>query len=137
MHHTKSICNIQMKHKSKTSETLKTQRRRWAQPTWWGMPVTSKLVSRDLERNGPADTPGAARRPPFFCNAHARWGRRRKPPLPLLLRREKWMGGWHGAQSSARCGRAQQQRGRLARGATERGHTLTVLRLFFLRNCGA
>ena len=89
------FCIIQMKHlkhKFETPETLETQHRRQPEPTWWGTPVANKLGLGIVESNGPAYTLGAVRRPLLPADGHVGWGRRHRPPLPLLLRRAKWMG---------------------------------------------
>ena len=125
MQHPRSTCNIQMKHfkhKAKTPETFETQCRRWAQPTWWGTPVASKLVSeghRDRRSSIHPRSPGAARRPPFPADGRASAG---LPCLSFCNRQSGWgHGAGCGAQSSARCGREQRRRGRRVGGVAEHG----------------
>ena len=99
MQHPISICNIQMKqlkYKSETTETLKTQRRRWPQPTWWGTPVASKF--------------GSGGRLGQWSNVHPRRSVQASPSSPSASptspsATSKVDGGMVRAQSNTRCGR--------------------------------
>jgi hypothetical protein len=125
-----------LKHKSETPATLKTQRRRWPQPTWWGTPVANKLVLEGRREQWSS----VHSRHSVQASPSCRWARWMGAQAQASHASPSAMGEVDGGKVRARgaardvvgCGGGEEGRREARRSA--RGHGALA---FFLRNCGA
>jgi hypothetical protein len=128
-----------LKHKSETPETIETQRRRRPQPTWWETPITSQLGLGGRREQRPSVHPWCSAQASPPVDRRARWGCRRRPPLPLLMWRVRGMRAWHRAVQDV-AGRGGVEEGGWECGRAWSWSEVMDSRRYddiFLTNCGA